>query len=352
MITAVNFRPKFYSPGYNPIIWSVSSDKTTEIDFNYVFDLYIDSVYINRFLQRPNPSGAGMIDVSSMVDPYLEIGDFANEVGVPTSTPFKMGTNAVCNVKLFAGEQYRSAAGADPITYDGIQNVTKGDPAYPLGAQTFYDVMDPEDNDDVLPVIVLPASLDWREQQEHLQAQMPTVNDPLVINYGDYYKIFGYMAPYVLKNNTVYPPITCGGPGLFLSEYPRSTTGGAWQTTSAAPPLNISAEALSYDRYAVTFLNRNPVYEVSGTGGLLQNASPKVAWFTFYSATGEIGNYPIGNYEVDFGGGPRYTCGGLIATGGTGSYSNVNNQEFLSLRVGPKDLEDQGVFTSLGQIPE
>ena len=48
MITAVNFRPKFYSPGYNPIIWSVTSDKTTEIDFNYVFDLYIDSVKINR----------------------------------------------------------------------------------------------------------------------------------------------------------------------------------------------------------------------------------------------------------------------------------------------------------------
>ena len=351
MITAVNFRPKYYSPGYNPIIWSVSSDKTTEIDFNYVFDLYIDSVYINRFIQRPNPSGAGMIDVSSMVDPYLEIGDFANEVGVPTSQPFKMGTNAVCNVRLFAGEQYRAAANADPITYDGIQNTTSGNPAYPLGAQTFYDVMDPEDNNDVLPVIVLPASLDWREQQEHLQAQMPTVDDPLVINYGDYYKIFGYVAPYVLKNNSVLPSSTCGGPGLFLSEAPRSITGGAWQTTSASPSHNISAEALAYDRYAVTFLNRNPVYEASGTGGLLQNASPKVAWFTFYSATGaNIGNGFVQNSQTD-GGGPRATCNGSIATGGTGSFSNVNNQEFLSLRVGPKDLDDIGQWTQIGQVP-
>lgn len=352
MITGVNFRPKFYSPAYNPIIWSVTSDKTTEIDFSYVFDMYIDDVYINRFIQRPNPAGAGMIDVSSMVDPYLEIGNFANEVGVPTSLPFKMGTNAVCNVKLYAGEQYRSAANADPVTYDGLQNTTPGNPAYPLGSQTFYDVNDPEDNNDVLPVICLPASLPWREQQAHLQTQMPTVNAPLTINYGDYYGIFGYMAPYVLKNNSVLPSSTCGGPGLFLSEAPRSVTGGAWQTTSAAPSRNISADALAYDRYTVTFLNRNPVYEAYGTGGLLQNASPKVAWFTFYSATGEIGNYPIGNYQVDFGGGPRYTCGGSIATGGTGSFSSVNNQEFLSLRVGPKDLEDIGVFTSLGQIPE
>ena len=351
MITAVNFRPKFYSPGYNPIIWSVSSDKITEIDFNYVFDLYIDSVYVNRFIQRPNPAGAGMIDVSSMVSPFLDIGNFANEVGTPTSLPFKMGTNAVCNVKLYVGEQYRSATNANFINYDGLQNVTPGNPAYPLGAQTFYDVNDPTSNNDVLPVISLPSSLDWRRQQDHLQVQMPTVSTPLTINYGDYYGIFGYMAPYVLKNDTVYPSTTCGGPGLFLSEAPRSTTGGAWQTTSAAPPLNISAEALVYDRYAVTFLNRNPVYETYSAGSLLQNTSPKVAWFSFYSATGSIGNYAIGNYQVDFGGGPRYTCGGSIATGGTGSYSNVNNQEFLSLRVGPKDLEDLGVFSSLGQIP-
>jgi hypothetical protein len=351
MITAVNFRPKFYSPGYNPIIWSVTSDKTTQIDFAYVFDLYIDSVYINRFIQRPNPSGVGMIDVSSMVSPFLDIGNFANEVGTPTSLPFKMGTNAVCNVKLFGGEQYRAAANADVITYDGVQNVTPGNPAYPLGAQTFYDVNDPEDNNDVLPVIVLPTSLDWRRQQEHMQAQMPTVDAPLTVSLGDYYGIFGYMAPYVLKNDSVLPSSTCGGPGLFLSEYPRSITGGAWQTTSTSPSHNISAEALAYDRYAVTFLNRNPVYEEYGTGGLLQNASPKVAWFTFYSATGaNIGNGFVQNAETD-GGGPRVTCNGSIATGGTGSFSNVNNQEFLSLRVGPKDLEDIGQWTLLGQVP-
>jgi hypothetical protein len=352
MITVVNFRPKFYSPAYNPIIWSVTSDKATEIDFNYVFDMYIDDVYINRFIQRPNPAGVGMIDVSSMVDPYLEIGDFANEVGAPTSKPFKMGYNAVCNIKLFAGEQYRSAANADPITYDGLQNVTPGNPSYPLGAQTFYDVLDPSDDNDVLPVICLPASLAWKEQQQHLQAQMPAPSTPTTVNYGDYYGIFGYMAPYVLKNNSVFPSTTCGGPGLYLSEAPRSITGGVWQTTSAAPSYNINAQALDYDRYTVTFLNRNPIYETYGTGGLLQNASPKVAWFTFYSATGEVGSYPIGNYETNFGGGPRYSCGGSIATGGTGSFSSVNNQEFLSLRVGPQDLEDLGVFASLGQVPE
>ncbi len=103
----------------------------------------------------------------------------------------------------------------------------------------------------------------------------------------------------------------------------------------------------------MTFLNRNPVYEYfQGSPSLLQSASPKVAWFTFYSATGAIGEYAIGNYEVNFGGGPRYQCGGSIASSGTGSFSNFDNQEFLSLRVGPKDLDDLGVWTSLGTVPE
>lgn len=348
MITAVNFRPKFYSPGYNPIIWSVTSDKaqlTTIFDFSYVFDVYIDGVYINRFIQRPNPAGAGMIDVSSICDPYLQIGDFANEAGSEISKPFKVGNNAVHNIKLYVGEQYRTTIGGSIILYEGISD-SAGSPAYPLGAQGYFDANDPTDDNDILPVIVLPTSLDWREQQEHLTVQSGTGDA------ANYYKLFGYMAPYVLKNNSVLPPTTCGGPGLFLSEAPRSITGGAWQTTSASPSYNITAQALDYDRYTVTFLNRNPVYETYGTGSLLQSTSPKVAWFTFYSATGAIGDYAIGNYEVNFGGGPRYQCGGAIATSGTGSYSTLNNKEFLSLRVGPKDLDDLGVWTSLGTIPE
>ncbi len=350
MITAVNFRPKFYSPGYNPIIWSVTSDKaqlTTIFDFSYVFDVYIDGVYINRFIQRPNPSGAGMIDVAPIVEPFLEIGDFANEVGAEISKPFKMGSNAICNVKLYAGEQYRATSGAPLQVYDGLGNGggNIGNPSYPLGAQGYFDDMDPTDDNDILPVIVIPTSLNWKEQQAHLAAQEA--------NAADYYGLFGYVAPYVLKNNTIYPPSTCGGPGLFLSEAPRSIAGGAWQTTTATPSYNITAEALDYDRYTVTFLNRNPVYEYfQGSPSLLQSASPKVAWFTFYSATGAIGEYAIGNYEVNFGGGPRYQCGGSIASSGTGSFSNFDNQEFLSLRVGPKDLDDLGVWTSLGTVPE
>lgn len=344
MITSVNFSPKYYSPGYNPIIWSVTSDKATAnnvYDFKYVFDVYIDGAYINRFKQRPNPAGVGMLDVSTMIDPYLEIGDFANEVGVPTSTPFKTGFNATCSVYVLAGEEYRSPTATSTIQiYNGL-NATPGlEPAYLLGAQGYTGGTG---GTGASAVIALPASLDWQEQQAHLQVQQTGSTD--------YYGLFGYMAPYIMKNNTIVGPSTCGGPGLFLSNMPRTNVGGNWQGTSAAPPHNYTCNDLSYDRRTVSFLNRNPVYENYVGGTKLQSAAPKVAWFEFYNATGaNIGEYGIGNYE-QFGGAPRENCGDSIAATGANAFSNSISQELLSLRVGPKDLEDLGIWTSLGQVP-
>lgn len=331
MITSVNYRPKFYSSGYNPVIWSVTSDKATDpliYDHAYVFDVYIDgSGPINRIVQRPNPSYAGMIDVSSFIQPYLNIGRFANEVGVPTSTPFKTGFDAAANIQLRVGEQWRETPAGELFLYPGTTNATPGDPAYVLGAQGYTQQ----------PVVVLPSSLNWAEQQKTLQAQNT--------NPTDYYGLFGELAPYVLKNNSVLSPFICGGVGLFLSKSPRNVVGGNWRTSSAAPSSNITANDYAYDRHTVSFINRNPVYQYSGSG-TLQSSSPAVAWYTFYDATGtQIGTHAVSN-STPYGGGPRTSCGGTITT-----FSQSNNQELVSLRVGPKDLEDIGLWNILGAVP-
>lgn len=342
MITSVNYRPKYYSPGYNPIIWSVTSDQwdvTTNYDFKYVFDVYVDGAFINRFKQRPNPSGVGMIDVCTMMDPYLEIGNFANEVGVPTSTPYKTGYNAVANVYIKVGEEYRQGAADNPLRiYTGVVTGQEGTPEFLVGAQGYVE----QEGVDEAAVVVIPMSLGWAEQQKTLQVQDTTASD--------YYGLFGYVAPYLMKNNSIFNPTTCGGPGLFLSNEPRAVTGGAWQTSNASPSRNIVVDDVAYDRRTLSFLNRNPVYEDLG-GAYLQSAAPKVAWFDFYDSTGSnIGSYPIVNFSGE-GGAPRASCTGSIATGGTGSFSSSNNMELLSLRVGPKDLEDLGVWTQLGEVP-
>ena len=333
MITVVNFRPKFYSSGYNPIIWSVTSDLANDnlIDYSYVFDVYVDGVKVNRIVQRPNPAFAGMIDVRPIVEPYLTIGTFANETGSIVDQPFKVGSTAVGAVYIYVGEQYRiNPTDLNPTLFNGLGNSigNQGEPAFYLGADG-PEVMNSK------PVIVLPSSLPWSQQQDTMQV----VTD----NLGDYFGLFGYLAPYVLKNNSIYAPTTCGGSGLFLSQMPRTVTGGTWQTTSASPSYNFTANDYIYDRHTVTFLNRNPVYQY---GGQLQSSSPKVAWFEFYSATGaNIGEYSIPNYTA-VGGAPRIFCNGSIST-----FSTSNNQEFLSLRVGPKDLDELDVWDDLGEIP-
>jgi len=344
MITAVNFAPKYYSPGYNPIIWSVTSNQATAgsvYDFKYVFDVYIDGAYINRFKQRPNPAGAGILDVSTMIDPYLEIGDFANEVGVPTSTPYKTGYNATSSVYVLVGEEYRSPTSTSTLQiYNGLNNTPGLNPAYILGAQGYTGGAG---GTGASPVIAIPASLDWQEQQAHLQVQQSGSTD--------YYGLFGYIAPYIMKNNTIVAPFTCGGPGLFLSDMPRSAAGGSWQTSSAPPPHDYTCNDLSYDRRTVSFLNRNPVYEKYVGGTKLQSASPKVAWFEFYTATGAfIDDKALFNVE-DLGGAPRESCGDAIAATGPSSFSNSISQELVSLRVGPKDLEDLNWWNDIGQVP-
>lgn len=332
MITnPVNFRPKFYSPGYNPVIWSVNSDKVEEVDFKYVFDIYIDGAYVNRIKQRPNPSGAGLIDLSVLLNAYLDPNGFANETGTPISTPLKVGWEASCSIFMYVGEEYRTGPYPTPLRiYTGTTDAV-GTPSYYLGAQGYSNK----------PVIVLPISLDWKDQQQSLAVQQTADND--------YYGLFGSLAPYVLKNDNIYSAATCSGVGKFLSYMPRTVAGGSWQTSPAAPSKNFTAKDLVYDRHTLTFINRNPVYQykqVGETFPYLQASSPKVIWFEFYNSDGEsIGSYPLSNSE-NFGGAPRNDCGDPIV-----DFDQELNQELVSVRVGPKDLEEIGIWDDLGEIP-
>lgn len=345
MITGVNFRPKFYAPAYNPVIWSVSSSKaalTTVVDFKYVFDVYIDGVKVNRFKQRPNPVGVGMIDVSLVAQSYLEIGRFANEVGAVTAKPMKTGTDAVCSVYMLIGEEYSTTTNPNIYIYPGTSD-TPGAPSYRVGAQGFDTAGGSSVGNELVPVICLPYTLEWSEQQETLAVQN-TLTPP------DYYGLFGYVAPYVLKNPGLYPASTCNSLGLFLSKSPRTTDAtGDWETSATAPSQNFTSYDLPYDRQTLTFLNRNPVYQYYTTAGsfpYLQASSPIVAWYKFYdSSNANIGNSFVANSQTE-GGAPRATCSSQITT-----FDTTDSQELISLRVGPKDLEDIGQWTTLGQVP-
>ena len=71
MITQINYAPSYLQGVYNPIIWSVTSNQIAQPNFSYVFDVYINGTFEIRLKVKPNPSGAGMIDVSQICQSYL-----------------------------------------------------------------------------------------------------------------------------------------------------------------------------------------------------------------------------------------------------------------------------------------
>lgn len=138
MITTVAYKPTVFSPAYNPIIWSVLSDKTSATDFKYVFDVYIDDVKINTVKQRANPSGYGMIDVSSLVQAYLDSSNPAaqltqGETSIDWTTGQLFANNNLMSRKVYlkVGEEY-TLNGVTQI-YNGINNQS-GAPAYQLNS--------------------------------------------------------------------------------------------------------------------------------------------------------------------------------------------------------------------------
>ena len=121
--------PPIWSPAYNPIVWEVQSDQTAQFKFRYVFDVYINQDSYLRYKIPANPAGAGLIDVSSLVQGALSV---AKNLPFLSSTPFSNGDGLAARVYCKVGEEYAASATSDPVLYDGLGN--PGSPAYGLYA--------------------------------------------------------------------------------------------------------------------------------------------------------------------------------------------------------------------------
>ena len=122
-ITNVYYKPKIWSPGYNPIVWSFLSNQNTQTDFNYVVDVYINAATgatapAYRLLQKPNPAGVCMVDVSSIVQPYLQLTNYSVEEG--WSLDYRDSYDIAASLFLKVGEQYVGASGGALTTFDGL----------------------------------------------------------------------------------------------------------------------------------------------------------------------------------------------------------------------------------------
>ena len=155
MITTINYAPSYLQGTYNPIIWSVTSDQITQLNFSYVFDVYINGTFEIRLKVKPNPSGAGMIDVSQICQSYLK-NDRIPETVINTTTflhLFADNTNSSLHLLVKVGEEYGG------FLFDGVVTGDLGQPAFNLWARTIQSNFD-------IPVHVWNSSLPHQQQQD------------------------------------------------------------------------------------------------------------------------------------------------------------------------------------------
>jgi hypothetical protein len=152
MITTINYAPSYLQGTYNPIIWSVQSDETYQDNFSYIFDVYINNAFEIRLKVKPNPSGAGMIDISQICQAYLK--DTIPETTINTTTYYHIfadNGNSSLHTFVICGEEYGGQI------YDGNGNA--GEPDFYLWAKTIQNNFD-------IPVHVWNSSLPHQLQQD------------------------------------------------------------------------------------------------------------------------------------------------------------------------------------------
>lgn len=259
-IVSVQHRPYVWNPGYSDLVWQCLSDKTPQLDFKYVFDVYVNGQYVNRIKQRPNPSGYGILDLGQFVAGYMDpsagiLEDPAN------NTQWGVGTYLGGEVYVMTGEEYRGSTGGALTIYNGVGN-TAGAPAFRLAAR----------NDGVL----LATSNTGTSVRFHAgyKDAMETYNFEYNPTNTDY--------PYSMKPAT-------GHTGLYRS----------WAVTGTN---NLRSNTVtSDDRHTLTFWNRT---DGTGTRWYVYGAQ----FSFFYGGSGTAyGTDEVYN-TTSAGGGPWSTC--------------------------------------------
>ncbi len=92
MSITVNSEPAEHGAGYNQLVFDVTSTQTAQPNFNFVIDVYVGGVRVNRQLYPKQPASSSLkVDVSPVVRNYLSA-DFLNA----SSTLLSANTSSRC----------------------------------------------------------------------------------------------------------------------------------------------------------------------------------------------------------------------------------------------------------------
>ena len=289
-INTTPYKPQWISPAYNPIVWSVSSTKVNSTDFKYVFDIYEvgNATAIQRIKQRANPTGYGMIDISTLVQGYLESSNVnaattQGELTIEYTANKVFADNNLMSKKYFVkvGEEY-TVGGVTQI-YNGVTD-TAGEPNFLLYSGNT------QSGNTTTPVTVFCASLTDVEQQWQMKNTTQS-------------GVFG---------NTI-DGAPAGNPFNASTIYDKNY--------GLAHPLNfapLEQDVYQFDNTVLSYINWSPI-----TDGADQYTIFGFR-FTRLSAAGTVLNTTDRPLTLQYGFGQRTSCDDVITTTLDAKYALVH----------------------------
>lgn len=134
MAITINREPNDLQPvNTDGLFYVVSSTKTSELKFRYIYWVYVNDVKIFEGKSTPNPAGKGVMDISEILRNYLdsnvEINDYTGSTYIHETKKFStFDKNEVIDYYVKFGEEWAVSANTAVVQYNGITDVA-GDPA-------------------------------------------------------------------------------------------------------------------------------------------------------------------------------------------------------------------------------
>ena len=276
-ITVVS-SPNTTQPAYNQMLYSITSSKTAELNFNFIADVYVAGVLVSRLVFPKQPGSTGItIDISPVIKNYVTY-DMANVYA--TSWAFNSNSQVAYYVQF--GEVY----GSMPVVYpDLTRNPTSGN-KYALNS--IFD----------------------------FEQFTPTIMASYVVS------SFGYL----LKNNSI---TIKAGQDLFLSYYDPTTVVNSGKVLSGIPNyLVASPSSANQYVYNISVLWSEIVSQGLATG-VLANGYYDVTLYNNVTAVIATIRVTVDSCQEKF---PIYRLHWLNNLGGWDSYNfNKVSQESESI---------------------
>lgn len=110
--------PDLIQPVYNPIFFQNTSNLTSNEGFKFVYDLYVNDVYVNRDKLPPRPTNDCVYSPARILESYLTYDKYQNLVGVTGST------NSILKYQINSYEEYLKRWCFDTITRDSLSGTS------------------------------------------------------------------------------------------------------------------------------------------------------------------------------------------------------------------------------------